>query len=163
MANFLDFLFGRGEKTEQFQRYTPEQEDVLNQLLGGGGQQLPQAFDFLKNILSQDPETMKQFQAPAMREFQEDIIPSIAERFSGLDAQKSSAFGQQLGKAGAGLEERLSAQRAGLGGQAISQLQSLLGGGLGPRFDTAVRPGQPGLAQAGIGGLAQLLPLLLGM
>lgn len=163
MANFLDFLFGKGEKTEQFQRYTPEQENVLNQLLGGGGQQLPQAFDFLQGILSQDPERMKQFEAPAMRQFEEEIIPTIAERFTGADAQKSSAFGQQLGKAGAGLSERLAAQRGGMGMDALSKLQSLLSGGLGQRFETAIRPGQPGLAQAGIGGLGQLLPLLLGL
>ncbi len=145
-----EFFFGKPERTEQIQRFTPEQQQILNQLLGGAGAQLPQAFQYLSQILSQDPEMMRQFEAPARRAFEEQTIPSIAERFSGMGAQRSSAFGQQLGQAGAALEEALAAQRAGLGGQAISQLQSLLGGGLTPQFETMIRPG----TQGALGGLA---------
>lgn len=148
---FLDFLFGKGEKTDQFQRFTPEQQSLQNQLIGGTGAQLPQAFDYLSQILSNNPDLISKFEAPTRRAFQEETLPSIAERFTGMGAQKSSAFGQQLGKAGERLEEGLSAQRAGLQGQALSQLQGLLGGAMTPSFENVLRPGTQGL----FGGLAQ--------
>jgi len=170
---FMDFLLGKGEKTEQFQRFTPEQQALQNRLIGGVGQQLPQGFEFLNQILSNDPQAMAQFEAPARRAFEEQTLPSIAERFSGMNAQKSSAFGQQLGKAGAGLEENLAAQRAALKQNALSQLQSLLGQSMTPSFENVFRPATQGflggLGQgasqgigqaAGIAGILKLLPLL---
>lgn len=166
MSTFMDFLFGEGQKTEQFQRFTPEQQDVLNNILGGARQQLPQGFEFLSSILSQDPEAMRRFEAPALRQFQEETIPSIAERFTGMlgtGGGRSSAFGQQLGQAAAGLQERLGAQRAGLGFNALSQLQSLLGAGLTPQFDTVVREGTEGLLPGLARGLTGLLPALIGL
>lgn len=156
---FLDFLFGKKEKTQEFQKYNPQQEAALNQLLAGGQKQLPEAFDYLSMLLSQDPQQMAAFEAPAMRQFNEQIIPGIAERFTsqfGPGSQRSSAFGQQLGAAGAGLAERLQAQRSGLGLSALSQLQSLLSGGLGQRSDKVVRPAQPGLLQGLVPGLSFL-------
>lgn len=176
---FLDFLFGKGEKTQQFQKYTPQQQQLFNQLSSGAGQQLPQAFQYLQNILSQDPEAMKAFEAPARRAFEEQTLPTIAERFSSMGAQKSSAFGQQLGQEGAALEENLAAQRGGMQAQALNQLLGLLGTGLTPQFENVLRPGTSGLlgglgkaAGAGLGmagglyGASQLGPLinsLLGM
>lgn len=164
---FLDFLFGEGEKTEQFQRFTPDQQDVLNRILGGAAGQLPSGLDFISSILGQDPEAMQRFQAPARRAFEEETIPSIAERFTGAlgeGGQRSSAFGQQLGKAASGLEEQLAAQRSGLGFQALQQLQSLLGAGLTPQFEQMYRPRQPGALEefgtAALGGLGSILPFL---
>ena len=140
-------MLGKGEKTEQFQRFTPEQQGAMGQLRAGGQQQLPQMFQFLQQILSQDPEMMRQFEAPTRRAFEEQTLPTIAERFTGMDAQKSSAFGQQLGQAGAGMEERLGADRLGRSSDAIKQLLEMLGGGLGQQFDTILRPAQTGFLQ----------------
>ena len=158
---FLDFLFGKGEKTQEFQRFTPEQQQLQQQILGGLSGQLPAAFQYLNQILSDDPEILSQFEAPTRRSFQEETLPSIAERFTRLGAQQSSAFGQQLGKAGERLEEKLSAQRAGLKGSALGQLQSLLGGAMTPSFETAFRPGTQGLLGSSAQSLAQILPFLL--
>ena len=161
MGFLKDFLMGKKEKTERFQRFTPGQQDLIGGLGGRTAGQLPDAFKFLQSLLSQDPEQMQAFQAPAMRAFEEQTIPTIAERFTGMNAQKSSAFGQQLGQAGAGLQENLQAQRSGLGMNALSQLQSLLGQSLTPQFQTAFRPGGQGFAQQGASSLAQILPLLM--
>lgn len=162
---FLDFLFGKKEKTKQIPRFNPQQEGIQNMLLSGGSQALPDALSFLKNILSSDPDALQQFQAPAMRQFQQEIIPTIAERFSQLGAQKSSAFGQQLGKAGASLAENLAAQKAGLSSGAISQLAGLLGYGMQPSFESIYRPPTQGLlgglAGSSGGALSSLLPFLL--
>lgn len=152
---FLDFLFGKGEKTQEFQRYTPEQQQYFGGLLGGAQQALPMQMQYLQSILSQDPKMMAQFQRPAMRQFEEEIVPGIAERFTGTlgpGAQRSSAFGQQLGQAGAGLAERLAAQRAGLGMQALGGMQALTAPGLGQMTDQAYIPRQAGIFE-------QMLPI----
>ena len=161
---FLDFLFGKGEQLQQVPRFTEQQQTALSQLLQGAQQGLPGGLNFLQSILGQTPEAMKQFEAPAMRQFEEEILPSIAERFTGQlgeGAQRSSAFGQQLGQAGAGLSERLGAQRAGLGSQALQQLMQILGTGLTPQFETLFRPRQPGFLEEGTRGALQNLPLLM--
>ena len=144
---FLSFLKGEKptkEKFVQVERFTPQQKQILNQILGQAGGMMPSGMGFLESILGQSPEAMQQFQAPARRAFEEQTIPTIAERFTGMGAQRSSAFPQILGQAGAGLEEALSAQRAGLGFQGLGQLQSLLGMGMTPQFETGIRPGTPG-------------------
>ncbi len=87
-------------------------------------QMYQQGTDYLSKILSQDPEMMKQFEAPYQRQFQEETVPGIAERFSGAGAQNSSAFGQTMGAAGAGLQEQLAALRANLGMNASQQAYS---------------------------------------
>jgi hypothetical protein len=141
---FLDFLLGKKEKTQEYQNFSPQQNQLLDLLQGGAQQQFPQALQFLGSILGQNPEALQAFQAPAMRQFQEEIIPTLAERFTTLGAQGSSAFNQRLGQAGAGLAENLAAQRAGLSFNALQQLQSLLPGILAPRTTTVVKGAQPG-------------------
>lgn len=111
------------------------QNQILQMLQGqlGQGGSFGQAQNYLQNLLSGSPESMQAFQAPAMRQFNEQIVPGLAERFSGLGAgsQSSSAFQQALGQAGAGLAENLQALRSGLQGGAASQLLGLPGQFLG--------------------------------
>lgn len=167
---FLDFMFGRGAKTKTKPIYTPEQESLLNQLLGGLQQQVPQGLQNLQNILGGDQASMDAFQAPARRDFAQKTLPTIAERFTGLfgeGSQRSSAFGQALGTAGRELEENLSATRMGMQGDAFSQLLSLLGPATAPRKFQYQRPRQPGFLESmGAGaaqGIGQALPLLAGL
>jgi len=165
MSSFMDFLLGKGEKTKQFDLYTPEQKDYFSQILSRGGQMQPQGFDYLESILSQDPEMMKQFERPAMRQFEEEVIPGIAERFTGQfgeGSQQSSAFGQQLGKAGAGLSERLAAQRGQMGMGAISQLQNMLSPAMGRQFETMYQPQTPGFLQELLSSLLKAAPSAVG-
>lgn len=79
--------------------------------------------NYLQQLLSGSPESTAAFEAPAMRQFNEQIVPALAERFAGLGAgaQKSSAFQQALGSAGADLSERLASLRAQLQSSAIPQ------------------------------------------
>lgn len=165
------------------------QRKLLQQLLGSlGGQQtniqsnplFQQGSGFLQNLLSGSPESTQAFEAPAMRQFNEQIIPGIAERFSGLGAgsQSSSAFQQALGQAGAGLSERLQALRSGLQTQAlpqalgfaqqpISNYSGLAGLGLGTSTKSFA-PKQPSFLESllgqgaqGAGQLLAMLPFLL--
>lgn len=134
-----------------------------------------QGAGYLQKILSQDPEMMKQFEAPAMRQFNEEIVPSIAERFAGMGGLSSGAFNRTMGQAGAGLAERIAAMRAQLGlgaaGQALnyaqmpfSQDMSRLGLLLGtPTFGYQATGGTPGAASGFSTGLANAGAYGLGM
>lgn len=110
---------------DRFSNLNPQQRQIFDQLaqiLGGGGN-FQQAQDYQSQLLSGDPEATKAFEAPYMRQFNEKVIPGIAERFSGAGAgaQSSSAFQQALGGAGADLQERLAQLREGLRYQASNQ------------------------------------------
>jgi len=153
MGGLSNFLFGRKGKIQQVPTVTPEQKGILDQLLGGMSGPLGSGLQNLQNILGGGPEAFQAFEAPARTAFQQQTIPQIAERFSGLGAQRSSAFGQTLGQAGANLEQNLAAQRAGLPSQALSQLQGLLGTGMTPQFGMQQVPGSSGALQ----GLMQML------
>lgn len=158
MSSILDFLFGKKGKIEQLPTISPQQQELLNKMLSGTSGLIPGAFSSLGEMLSEGPSPWEQ---SAKRQFSEEIIPQIAERFSsiGEGAQRSSAFGQQLGQAGAGLAERLGAMRAGERQNSLNTLFSLLQSGLGQRtFGYREQAPQPGFAQnilsslGGIGG-----------
>jgi len=89
--------------------------------------------------------------------FAQQTIPGIAERFSALGAQNSSAFGQQLGAAGAGLNEGLARLESqyNLGQQGM--FQNLLGLGLGDQFQNQYHPAEPGYSHQ----LTQIAPMLM--
>lgn len=170
-ANLIASLFQKKPSSKKFDVFSPEQKGLQNQLLQQLGPMLSQGQigqqplfqsgqNFLQSLLQGGPEAFKQFEAPLMRQFQEQTIPQLAERFSGLGAQSSSAFQQALGQAGAGLSERLAQLRSGLQFQALgpalqyaetpfSQAQSLLGTAFQPSFSRGISPGGPGaFAQA---------------
>jgi len=140
-------------KLDKIDTLNPEQQQLqsgilqmLQKQLGGGGI-YQQGQDYLQNLLSGSPEAFKNFEAPFTRQFQEQTVPGLAERFSGLGAgaQGSSAFGQALGQAGAGLSENLAALRSGLQMQAAPQafqsVQSLFGTSMQSSFDYLQQPG----------------------
>jgi len=143
-GSFLDGRRGKGGQVEEMQRFTPEQQAALDQLLQQG-------------MAAIEPGALE---TRARRQFEEETIPSIAERFTAMGGgQLSSAFPAALGRAGAGLEESLAALRTQMGLQQV-------GMGLQPRFEPTYFQRQPGFAEAGITALApqvlKLLPLLLG-
>lgn len=86
----------------------------------------------------------------ARRQFSEQTIPSIAERFTsmGQGALSSPAFASQLGQAGAGLETNLAALRSQYQQQQQGRqqdfLKALLSLAMQPQFQYAFQPGQTG-------------------
>ncbi len=105
--------------SQQLPRFSPIQEAALHLLLQQG--------------LSASPEALTQ---KARTQFFQQTVPTLAERFTsmGAGAQSSPAFAQQLGQAGANLEEGLAALRAQYG---LAQL----GLGLSPLFENIYIPG----------------------
>jgi len=141
-SQFGQFLFGKPQQERRIDRFTGEQGSALDQLLQQGGQ----------NANFQGIEDL------ARKRFQENTIPSLAERFTsfGQGGQRSSDFMGAAAGAGADLESQLGGLRGQFGMQQLQQ-------GLQPRFDTTMQPGTPGVAQGGIQALLQMLPMLLSL
>ena len=151
------FLFGGKDKTTQHQMYTPEQQALLSQImggLGGEGGALGGGMDFIQQLLG--GQTAETATAPMMRQFDEQTVPQLSERFAGSDALNSSAFGQSLGSAGAGLQENLFNARNQQQMQGLQGLMAMLNPALGKQFETTVQQGGGGmlggLIGTGIGG-----------
>ena len=164
-------LFGGGGKKDKFKStlQQPGQQDLLQQIMamiqGGGqaGQNYGQSQQYLSSLLGNDPEAYERFAAPMRQEFEQETLPGIAERFSGLGgglgggAAGSSGFGQAIGGAAAKFQsniQNLFAQiRQNAAGQAMNQFNNLLSTGLGNY--TAYQPGTPGLFSQAAAGIAQ--------
>jgi len=107
------------------------------------------------------------------RQFEEQVIPGLAERFTGMGGQRSSAFRQQLAGAGGDLAQRLAGLRSqhelgqqqaemqaqGMDLNRLSQLQALLSGqqqlGLQRAGQQQQQLGQLGQLGLGLGQLGQ--------
>ena len=159
----MSWLTGTPGRIQALPNLSPEQQQLFGQLIqalsGGGGQGgqeglLSGGLQNLQQMLTGDASA---FETPAMRQFNEQIVPGIAERFSGMGegAQQSSAFGQQLGAAGAGLSENLAMQRANMQQQGLQQLMQLLGMGTQSQFQYQQIPGQEGFLQPFAKGVGQ--------
>jgi hypothetical protein len=158
-----DFLFGQPEKLEKLPTLSDEQMSLLNQLLGASGQGLGDYGELLRGYLSGSPESYQKFEAPLMRQFQQEIVPSIAERFTGIGGQRSNAFSQALGQAGGSLSEKLASLRGQLQMQSGQQLQGLLGLGLGAKpFGYRETPGTSGFLEPVLSGLGTAAGMYFG-
>ena len=158
-TSFRDSFFGTKDSFQQTPTLTPQQQQLINQLIGGLGGPTGQGIDLISQLLGGNQEFLKQLQAPEIRRFEEQTIPGLAERFSGAGAQESSAFKQALGGAGAGLSENLAAQSGQLGMQAqqtgLQGLLSMLGLSQKPQFATSFQPGKSGALGGLFGGIGQ--------
>lgn len=146
----MDFILGKGSKTKKKPIYDQDQQDILNQLLGGISGPLTSGLQNLQNILGGDQGFFDRFQAPARRDFQQETLPSIAERFTGNmgeGSQQSSAFGQAMASAGKELEEDLFSQRIGMQSNALNQLLQMLSPALSPRRHRYTTNRQPGFLE----------------
>lgn len=154
----MEFLFGQQEEMLQPSTMTGGQSNFLSQLLGGLGGPMASGQNYLSQILGNDPQAQQAFEAPYMRQFNEQIIPGIAERFSGMGAgaQSSSAFGQAMGGAGAGLMENLASMRQQQKMNALQQLLGMGSLGLGAKsFENVFRPASLGLVGSFAGGFGE--------
>ena len=125
-SGLKQFVFGTPGKIESASTLDPQQQAFLKNLLG---QVDPSTFaiqnqptfqagqSYLQSLLGGD---ISQFQAPYMRQFQEQTA-DLAERFAGLGGLSSSGFQQALGGAAGRLQENLASLRGGLQQQALGQ------------------------------------------
>lgn len=124
-----------GSKGEHGSTYGKNQlgmiDQIMNQLGGMRGQSditqnqnYGQGQEWLQSMFN-DPEFFNKFEAPMQRQFQEETVPGLANRFAGMGsggALGSTAFRNQLGREGSNLQTNIAAMRGGLQQQAIPQL-----------------------------------------
>lgn len=163
-----DFLFGTDSQINPFNRKSLK---TLQSFLPGGGLNRSPLYqsgsNFLKQLFSNSPEAFRAFEAPLMQQFEQQIVPGIAERFAGMGtgggASSSSALNQALAQAARNLSTDIAGIRSNAQLQAIPQglnysqqpLQNILqAAGLIPNQYYEI-PGQPGLMQSGLNAFAQ--------
>lgn len=146
-GGIMPFLFGTPEAYFD----VPGRRNVYEQLAQGVQGGLPTGFDFLTRLLSGDQSIFQELEAPALRQFQQEILPGLAERFTGIGqgAQGSSGYQQALGQAGARLAQDLAGQRAQYRMSALDRLMSQAGQTLQQRpYD--IIPRTPGAVENAI-------------
>lgn len=105
--------------------------DILNAIKGmkGNAQDVTQSPQFQQgneflNRLFNDQSFFENIEAPALRQFNEQIAPDIANRFASMGSggsMGSTAFRNQINREGANLAQNLSAQRTGMQQAALPQ------------------------------------------
>lgn len=94
---------------------------LKNQFQGGAGDIYQKLFGMARG----DAGTFDQLEAPALRQFQEQIAPQIAQRYAGSGISGSSGLNNSLAGAGANLAENLQGQRLGLMQQSMHDVLHL--------------------------------------
>lgn len=107
-------------------------EDILQSIRGmrGGAQDITQNQNYQQGqnwlgSLFNDPEFFNRFEAPAFRQFNEEIAPGIANRFAAMGSGGSlgsTGFRNQIAREGGNLATNLAAQRGNMQQQAVPQL-----------------------------------------
>jgi len=152
--DLMDWLIGHSPEMKQTPTMTEGQQNFQNMLLNMLSTPTGQGFDFLSQLLSGDENAFKSFEDPIKRQFEQEIVPGISERFAGMGsggAQNSSAMQQTMGQAGKELSQNLAQMRSGLKMGALQQLQGLMGLGQQQSLQNVYDPGSYGL----IGGMLQ--------
>jgi len=170
----LDFLFGKRDKLKQIPTMAPFQQQALQGLFQNPLQNNPlyqQGSSYLQQLLSGSPESFANFEAPYMQNFQQNIVPQLAERFAGSGtgsgALSSSGFQNSLGQAGRNLQTDLAGLRSGLQAGALPQAlgyaqqpySNAIAGSQIPSFSYLNQRGQQGL----IPGIGNTLGMGFGM
>ena len=85
------FFGGSSEKHERVPTLLPNQIPLQQQLTKAGmgpgaGGAFGQSADYYRGLLGNNPQDYQSFAAPAMRQFNEEIIPGLSEQFAGMGA-----------------------------------------------------------------------------
>jgi hypothetical protein len=116
MPGIWETIFGSGPKSKKIPNMSPEQMQMMNQWMGqvgqggfagGGAPAYQSGMGYLQDLYSQSPEAFSRMQEPYMKQFQQQTVPGLAERFSQAGGRQSSAFNQAMGQAGGNLSSQL--------------------------------------------------------
>lgn len=130
--SFWDFFTGSPAKRENVSSLRPEQEGLYQQAVNAGkgpgaGGAFGDSADYYRNLMSNDSADYNAFAAPALRQYNQDIVPGISEQFAGMGAGglSSSGFQNAQIQGATDLSERLGALRANLRQQGAQGLQQI--------------------------------------
>lgn len=131
---FWDFMTGTPEVRENVSTLRPEQEGLYQQLTNAGkgrgaGGAFGDAADYYRSLLGDNSADYQAFAAPALRQYNQDIVPGISEQFAGMGAGglSSSGFRNAQVQGATDLAERLGSIRANLrqaGAQGLANIGS---------------------------------------
>ena len=162
----MGLFFGKPEKFQQLSNLNKGQQNLQQQLLmalqgQGAGGAFGDIADYYRSLMDPSSDAAKAFEAPMMREYNEDIIPGLAEQFAGMGsgAMSSSGFQNAAMREGTNLSERLAAMRQGLRQQGAQGLSGLTMQGMQPSIENIHRPATSGL----FGGILQAAAPAAGM
>ena len=126
-----------GNKAEKGSTYGKGALSLIDQIqqqiksgVGGPNQDITQSQpyqqgnDFFSSLFN-DPEFFNKFEAPAFRQFNEDIAPGLANRYASMGSggsTGSTGFRNQLAREGGNLATNLSAQRGQMQQNAVPQM-----------------------------------------
>lgn len=182
MSSLSQFFMGTPGQFQQRSRLGPDQQQGYQQLQNAAqsnGGAFNTAADYYRDLLSNNPSSLQAMIAPEMRNFNQNIIPGIAEQFSGYGSfggLNSSGFRNATLNAGTDLAERIANMRANLQQQGAQGLQQIGEKSLGDYFNNIYSPRTPGaletlgpaimsaiggLAGPATGGLSALLPMIM--
>lgn len=154
---------GSKDKMNKVNNYTPQQSQFLDNMMkmlneGAVGQGQGEATDYWREMVNPSEESFNRFADPYKRQFEQETVPMLAERFAGAGGGmggglSSSGFGQSLSAAGGNLQSNLAALKSNLGMQAASglsnQYSNLANMGLSAQpFNYTYQPGGPSSAQS---------------
>lgn len=123
-----------GNKGETKSTYSKGQQGIIDQIgkavQGMSGQQditqnqgYQQGQEWLNNLYN-DPQFFNAFEAPLQRQFQEQTIPDLANRFASMGsggAMGSTGFRNQLAREGSNLGTNIAALRGQMQQQGVNQ------------------------------------------
>jgi hypothetical protein len=163
-------LFGGPAQATGLQTLTPQQQQLFSLLgsaLMGGQTQGPfgGAIQHLAGLAGGDPAAMQAFEAPLMRQFQEQTVPDLAARFGGMGsggALGGTGFRTAALQEATNLQERIAALRAQMQSGAIGQLSGLFGQFAQPQFQPAMTQPETGLIPGMGAGFARAFGQSLG-
>ncbi len=123
----------------------------------GAGGAFGDVADYYRGNLSDNPADFNAFAAPALRQYNQDIVPGISEQFAGMGSGglSSSGFRNAQIQGATDLSDRLASLRANIRQQSASGLANLGQIGLGNYSENVRDQPQPGFAQAAGEGLGE--------
>lgn len=150
------FLGGSPGKVKNVSTLTDQQQPLHQQLLNaaqgeGAGGVFGQSADYYRNLLSDNSADYQSFADPTMREYNEDIVPSLSEQFAGMGSGglSSSGFRNAQIQGATSLAERLGAIRAQLRQTGAQGLMNIGQSGLNPvTQQLQTDPGSQGFASS---------------
>jgi hypothetical protein len=133
ILSMIQGSMGKGGETSS--TYSKGARSLIDDIIGSvkgmkGSQDITQnqnyqtGQDWLQSMFS-DPEFFNKFEAPITRQFEEQTMPGIANRFASMGsggATGSTAFRNQANRAGVDLATNLASMRGGMQQGAIPQM-----------------------------------------
>jgi len=152
--SFDKMLFGTKDKNEQLSTLTPEQQQLMSLINEGLTTGEGPFGELFGNF---DPKAFEEgVSKPALKQFQEDILPAVQEKF--IEGNQSRGSGIQRGslKAGVDLQDKLAqlmytAQQD----QSKNRLQGLQTMLSTKGFENLYKPGDQGLVKGFLQGASQ--------